>query len=250
MPASSSTSRRARPAANAAASSPDAEGGTPRVALDHAFEHPELLRQALTHRSYGIPNNERLEFVGDAVLNCVVGRALFERFPDMPEGDLSRMRAHLVNQDTLAQVARRIELGRAIRVGEGEMKSGGTGRASILADAMEAVFGAVFLDGGYDAARRVIDAVYADVLRDADPTTLGKDPKTRLQEWLQAKRLPVPEYAIVATSGEAHSQTFDVECRIPDLGIVARGSGTSRRAAEQDAAQQALGALPKGRRGD
>jgi ribonuclease-3 len=249
MPASSSTSRRAPPAASAAAPATDAEGGAPRVALDHAFERPELLRQALTHRSYGTPNNERLEFVGDAVLNCVVGRALYERFPDMPEGDLSRMRAHLVNQDTLAQVARRIDLGRAIRVGEGEMKSGGTGRASILADAMEAVFGAVFLDGGYEAACRVIDGVYADVLREADPTALGKDPKTRLQEWLQAKRLPVPEYAIVATSGEAHSQTFEVECRIPDLGIVAQGSGTSRRAAEQDAAQQALGALPKGRRG-
>ena len=249
MPASSSTSRRARRAGSGAAPAVDAEGGAPRVALDHAFEHPELLRQALTHRSYGTPNNERLEFVGDAVLNCVVGRALFERFPDMPEGDLSRMRAHLVNQETLAQVARRIDLGSAIRVGEGEMKSGGTDRASILADAMEAVFGAVFVDGGYDAARRVIDAVYAVVLSEADPTALGKDPKTRLQEWLQAKRLPVPEYAIVKTSGEAHSQTFAVECRIPDLGIVAQGFGTSRRAAEQEAAQQALRALPKGARG-
>jgi ribonuclease-3 len=248
MPASSSSSRRARPAARAPASAADARGGAPRVALDHAFERRELLQQALTHRSFGTPNNERLEFVGDAVLNCAVARALFERFPDMPEGDLSRMRAHLVNQETLAQVARRIDLGRAIRVGEGEVKSGGTDRASILADAMEAVFGAVFLDGGYEAARRAIDAVYADVLRDADPTTLGKDPKTRLQEWLQAKRLPVPEYAIVATSGEAHSQTFEVECRIPGLGIVAQGSGTSRRAAEQDAAQQALDALPEGGR--
>ncbi|MGE5170631.1 MAG: ribonuclease III [Rudaea sp.] len=249
MPASSSSSRRARRAASGAASAPGAEGGPPRVALDHAFARPELLRQALTHRSYGTPNNERLEFVGDAVLNCVVARALFERFPDMPEGDLSRMRAHLVNQETLAQVARRIDLGGAMRVGEGEMRSGGTDRASMLADAMEAVFGAVFIDGGYEAARRVIDGVYADVLREADPTALGKDPKTRLQEWLQAKRLPVPEYAIVGTSGEAHSQTFEIECRIPALGIVAQGSGTSRRVAEQDAAQQALGALPEGRHG-
>ncbi|MDQ2916167.1 MAG: ribonuclease III [Casimicrobiaceae bacterium] len=212
----------------------------PRIPLDHAFANPELLRQALTHRSYGAPNNERLEFVGDAVLNCVVARTLFERFPGIPEGDLSRARANLVNKDTLAQVARRLGLGGVIRLGEGEIRSGGTDRASILADAMEAVFGAVFLDGGFEAARGTIDAVYADLLRDADPTVLGKDPKTRLQEWLQSKRLPVPEYAIVATTGEAHAQRFAVECRIPDLGIVATGSGASRRAAEQDAALQAL----------
>jgi ribonuclease III len=222
----------------------------PHIALDHVFADAGLLRQALTHRSYGTPNNERLEFVGDAVLNCVVARALFDRFPDIPEGDLSRARAHLVNKDTLAQVARRLGLGNAIRVGEGEARSGGTGRASILADAMEAVFGAVFVDGGYDAARRTIDAVYADVLRDADPGVLGKDPKTRLQEWLQARRLPVPEYAIVATTGEAHAQRFAVECRIPELRIVAAGAGASRRVAEQDAAEHALDAvIEAGRRG-
>ena len=216
----------------------------PRIALDHAFADPELFRQALTHRSYGTPNNERLEFVGDAVLNCVVALALFERFPAIPEGDLSRARAHLVNRDTLARVARRVGLAGAIRLGEGEIKSGGTGRASILADAMEAVFGAVFLDGGFAAARRTIETAYAEVLRDADPSVLGKDPKTRLQEWLQGRRLPVPEYAIVATTGEAHAQRFTVECRIPELAIVASGSGASRRAAEQDAASHALeGAL-------
>jgi len=214
----------------------------PRIALDHAFADPELLRQALTHRSYGTPNNERLEFVGDAVLNCVVALALFARFPDVPEGDLSRSRAHLVNRDTLAQVARRVGLGGAIRLGEGELRSGGSARASILADAMEAVFGAVFLDGGYDAARRAIEAAYADLLRDADPSVLGKDPKTRLQEWLQGRRLAVPEYAIVATTGEAHAQRFTVECRIPELAIVASGSGASRRTAEQDAAARALAA--------
>ena len=214
----------------------------PRIALDHAFADPELLRQALTHRSYGTPNNERLEFVGDAVLNCVVALALFARFPDVPEGDLSRSRAHLVNRDTLAQVARRVGLGGAIRLGEGELRSGGSARASILADAMEAVFGAVFLDGGYDAARRAIEAAYADLLRDADPSVLGKDPKTRLQEWLQGRRLAVPEYAIVATTGEAHAQRFTVECRIPQLAIVASGSGASRRTAEQDAAARALAA--------
>ena len=218
----------------------------PRIALDHDFADPSLLDQALTHRSYGVPNNERLEFVGDGVLNCVVARTLFERFPGLPEGELSRTRAHLVNKDTLAQVARRLGLGGAIRLGEGEMRSGGADRASILSDAMEAVFGAVFIDGGYEAARRTIDAVYAGLLRDADPMTLGKDAKTRLQEWLQARRMPVPEYAIVATTGEAHAQRFEVECRIPGLRVVATGAGASRRAAEQDAAQRALAAVRAG----
>jgi ribonuclease III len=220
--------------------------GASRIAIDHAFADPGLLRQALTHRSYGVPHNERLEFVGDAILNCVVALALYERFPALPEGDLSRVRAHLVNRDTLAQVARRLGLGGDIRLGEGEARSGGADRPSILADAMEAVFGAVFLDAGFDAARRTIDAVYADLLRDADPSTLGKDPKTRLQEWLQAHRLPVPEYAVAAVTGEAHAQRFTVECRIPEMAIVATGSGGSRRAAEQDAALQALGAVRTG----
>ena len=214
-----------------------------RIPIDHAFTDPSLLQQALTHRSYGVPHNERLEFVGDAILNCVVALSLFERFPARPEGDLSRVRAHLVNRETLAQVARRLGLGGEIRLGEGEARSGGADRPSILADAMEAVFGAVFLDAGFAAARRTIDAVYADLLRDADPATLGKDPKPRLQEWLQAQRLPVPEYAIVATTGEAHAQRFAVECRIPELAIVATGGGGSRRAAEQDAAVQALAAV-------
>ncbi|HSC99308.1 MAG TPA: ribonuclease III, partial [Casimicrobiaceae bacterium] len=176
---------------------PDRSTEPAPIAIDHAFSDPSLLRQALTHRSFGVPHNERLEFVGDAVLNCVVALTLYERFPALPEGDLSRARAHLVNRDTLSEVARRLGLGAAIRLGEGELRSGGARRPSILADAMEAVFGAVFVDGGYDAARRVIDGVYAALLSEADPTTLGKDAKTRLQEWLQAKRLPVPEYAIV-----------------------------------------------------
>jgi len=249
MPASSSSSKRARRAASEPPVSLDAAGAPPGIALDHAFTSPALLRQALTHRSYGASHNERLEFIGDAVLNCVVALALFERFPNVPEGDLSRARAHLVNKDTLAQVARRLQLGDAIRLGEGEMKSGGAERASILADAMEAVFGAVFVDAGFDAARRTIDAAYSDVLRDADPTVLGKDPKTRLQEWLQARRLSVPDYAIVATTGEAHAQRFAVECRIPQLGIVETGFGGSRRVAEQDAALAALDAAAKAGRG-
>lgn len=214
-----------------------------RIAIDHAFSDSTLLRQALTHRSYGVPHNERLEFIGDAVLNCVIALALYERYPTLAEGDLSRVRAHLVNKETLAEVARRLNLGASLRLGEGEVRSGGAARASILADAMEAVFGAVFIDAGFEKARRTIDAAYADVLRDADPETLGKDPKTRLQELLQGKRLPVPEYAIVATVGDAHAQRFSVECRIPDLAIVASGVGSSRRAAEQDAATAALAAV-------
>jgi ribonuclease-3 len=209
------------------------------LGLGYSFRRPELLRQALTHRSFGTPHYERMEFIGDAVLNCVVGAALYERFPALPEGDLSRMRAGLVNGDTLARVARQLGLGPMIRLGDGELKSGGAARASILADALEAVFGAVFLDGGYEAAREVIVKCYADVLRDADPTALRKDPKTRLQEWLQARRWPVPEYVVTTTSGDAHEQQFSVECRIPGLAVVAVGEGGSRRAAEQAAAEAA-----------
>ena len=224
------------------AHNPDRSTEPAPIAIDHAFSDPSLLRQALTHRSFGVPHNERLEFVGDAVLNCVVALTLYERFPALPEGDLSRARARLVNRDTLSEVARRLGLGAAIRLGEGELRSGGARRPSILADAMEAVFGAVFLDAGFEAARTTIDAVYADILRDADPSMLGKDPKTLLQEWLQSRRLAVPEYVIIATTGEAHAQQFVVECRIAGLSIVAAGTGASRRAAEQDAAAKALAA--------
>ena len=209
------------------------------VRLGHAFGRPELLAQALTHRSHGARHNERLEFVGDAVLNCVVALALYERFPGTDEGDLSRARASLVNGETLARIARRLELGDDVRLGEGGLKSGGAKRGSILADALEAVFGAVFVDAGFEAARRVIIAAYGEELANANPTTLHKDPKTRLQEWLQARRLPVPEYAVVGVHGEAHAQQFAVECRIPSLGISAGGAGSSRRAAEQDAASRA-----------
>ena len=207
--------------------------------LRYDFRQPALLRQALTHRSFGVPHNERLEFIGDAVLNCVVALALYERFPQLPEGELSRARASLVNRDALAHLARRLDLGAEIRLGEGEQKNGGADRSSIIADALEAVIGAVFIDGGFPAARAAVDEVFAEVLRDADPALLGKDPKTRLQEWLQARKLPVPDYVVTATSGEAHAQQFDVDCRIDALALVTRGRGTSRRAAEQDAAAQA-----------
>ena len=211
-----------------------------RQRLGYAFRRPELLNQALTHRSFGATHNERLEFVGDAVLNCAVALTLFERFPAIDEGVLSRVRANLVNRDTLADVARSLDLGAQIRLGEGEQRSGGPERPSILADALEALYGAVFIDGGFDAARQVIDRTFAGVLLDADPVLLGKDPKTRLQEWLQGRRLPVPDYHIVEVTGEAHAQHFTVACNIPSLGLSVEGVGASRRAAEQAAAAAAL----------
>jgi ribonuclease-3 len=220
-----------------------------RARLGYAFRDPDLLRAALTHRSYGASHNERLEFVGDAVLNCVVAAALYHRFASLSEGDLSRTRAGLVNQETLARVARGIGLGEEIKLGEGELKSGGSDRSSILADALEAVFGAVLVDGGYDAARVVIEKCYGDVLARADPAALGKDAKTRLQEWLQARRMAVPEYEVTSTSGEAHAQVFEVACRIPALGIVADGRGSNRRGAEQAAAEAALAQIEAGDRG-
>lgn len=211
--------------------------------VGHAFAQPALLAQALTHRSYGARHNERLEFVGDAVLNCVVARALYDRHAELPEGHLTRMRAALVNRDTLAELARRLDLGREVLLGEGELRSGGPERASILADALEALFGAVYVDAGYDAARAAIERVYDGLLRDADPLTLGKDAKTRLQEWLQGRRLAVPTYTVVAVAGEQHAQTFTAECAIPALGVATRGVGASRRIAEQEAAEAAYAAV-------
>jgi ribonuclease-3 len=214
-----------------------------RKGLGHEFRRPELLAQALTHRSFGAAHNERLEFIGDAVLNCAIAAALYDRYPQMDEGELSRMRANLVNRDTLAGLAREQSLGAAIRLGEGEVKSGGATRPSILGDAFEAVIGAVFLDAGFDAARDTIVRVYAALIAQIDPDAPGKDPKTRLQELLQARRIAVPDYGVVSVAGEAHAQTFTVECRIAALGIATRGDGSSRRAAEQAAAVEACAAL-------
>jgi len=210
-----------------------------RDRLGHAFRRPELLNQALTHRSFGADNNERLEFVGDAVLNCAIAAILYRRFPHIPEGELSRVRASLVNGETLARLGALLDLGSAIRLGEGEQRSGGAARPSILADTLEALFGAIFLDAGFDAACGVVESVYATDLDKLDPAALSKDPKTRLQEWLQARKIAVPDYSVTAVTGEAHAQTFTVECRIPALGIAAIGTGTSRRAAEQAAATAA-----------
>lgn len=207
--------------------------------LGHEFKQAALLTQALTHRSHGTPNNERLEFLGDGVLNCVVAHLLYQRFPKLPEGDLSRMRAHLVREATLSEIAAGLSLGEYMRLGDGEMKSGGWRRPSMLADTLEALFGAIFLDGGFAAAQAVIEKLYAPLLDGLDPKALGKDPKTFLQEYLQGRKLALPEYVLLATEGEAHCQSFRVECRIPALKVRAQGSGTSRRAAEQQAAQAA-----------
>jgi ribonuclease-3 len=212
----------------------------------HRFEDRALLLRALTHRSHGPAHNERLEFLGDSVLNCAVAFELYCRFPDLPEGELSRLRAHLVNQETLAATARGLDLGSVLLLGEGELRSGGAERPSILADALEAVVGAVFLDGGYQAALEVVQGMLADVLMTLDPATSGKDPKTTLQEHLQAHRIGLPQYAVVATRGVAHKQAFEVECVIPELGIRTLGEGSSRRSAEQCAARLAYERATRG----
>ncbi|GMV02577.1 MAG: ribonuclease III [Burkholderiaceae bacterium] len=210
--------------------------------LGHRFADASLLRQALTHRSHGQPNNERLEFLGDSVLNCVVAAMLYRHFGRIDEGDLSRLRANLVKQQSLYEIAQRLGLSQYLLLGEGELKSGGFRRPSILGDTLEALVGAVFLDAGFEAAQSVIVALYRPVLGTVDPRTLGKDAKTLLQEYLQGKKLPLPVYAVVATHGAAHSQMFEVECAIPKLKIQVLGSGASRRAAEQAAARRALDA--------
>lgn len=216
-----------------------------QVALGYRFSNPGLLAQALTHRSFGTPHNERLEFIGDSVLNCVVARALFDRFPELDEGTLSRLRAGLVKQDALHAHALSLSLGDLLRLGEGELRSGGHRRPSILADALEAVFGAIFLDAGFDAASGVIDRLYAESIAAIDPRTAGKDPKTALQEWLQARRHPLPNYEMAQVRGEAHAQEFEVSCRIPALMLETKGRGASRRAAEQQAARAALDRIEK-----
>lgn len=210
------------------------------MALGHEFRDPSLLRQALTHRSHGRPNNERLEFVGDAVLNCAIAQALYQRLPDAPEGDLSRLRANLVNQGALAALARELGLGDRLDLGEGELRSGGADRPSILADALEAVIGAVFLDAGYVAAADCVGRTFAAAFAATASVDAGKDPKTALQELLQGRRLGLPEYRVMRVQGEAHRQEFEVECRVTSLGVVTEGRGSSRRHAEQNAARVAL----------
>lgn len=214
--------------------------------LGHRFERPELLRRALTHRSYSADNNERLEFLGDSVLNCLIAEDLYKRFPKLLEGELSRLRANLVNQQTLFEIAQGLHLGEHVLLGEGEMKSGGFRRPSILADTLEALLAAVFLDSGFDRTREVVGALYEPLLCDLDPATLIKDPKTVLQEYLQARRIALPQYSVRAIRGEAHEQHFEVECAITDLNIQANGEGMSRRSAEQNAARLAYQLAARG----
>lgn len=211
--------------------------------LGHDWQDHRLLAQALTHRSFGADNYERLEFLGDGVLNCVIGLMLYQRFPDLPEGRLSRLRANLVNQESLHAIAGELDLGRYLRLGEGELKSGGASRPSILADTLESLFGATLLDAGFDTVQAMIERLFRDRIAAINPTVQGKDAKTRLQEWLQSRHHGLPRYTLSDTTGQAHAQTFHVECHIPALKLTSVGSGGNRKTAEQVAALAALAQL-------
>lgn len=209
-----------------------------RAALGYNFRRPEWLEEALTHRSASAHNNERLEFLGDALLNLVVAEVLYHRHPKASEGELSRLRASLVKGETLAKLARELKLGENLRLGPGELKSGGARRESILSDALEAVIGAVYLDGGLAACRDLILTLYRENLEGLASASELKDPKTRLQEYLQAYQQPLPVYSVLEIRGEPHAQSFTVECAVAELRAVATGS--SRRKAEQEAARLLL----------
>ncbi len=205
----------------------------------YVFRQPSLLKLALTHRSYSAQHNERLEFLGDSLLNCVVASLLYQHFTSKPEGTLSRLRSTLVCQDTLHEIASRLDIGSYLLLGEGEIKSGGRQRPSILADALESIFGAIFQDSGFDSCYQVISRLFQPLIAGMDPLSAGKDAKTLLQEYLQGRRLPLPEYHLVSTSGQAHAQIFHVDCLIPALAVKSHGTGNSRRVAEQAAARMA-----------
>lgn len=208
--------------------------------LHHRFSDPRLLARALTHRSFSAEHNERLEFLGDSVLNLAVSALLYERLTTLPEGDLTKVRATLVKQEPLHQLAIEVGLPDALRLGEGEIRTGGRRRPSILADALEAVIGAVYLDGGYQTAEAVVRGLFEKLEINPRMAASAKDPKTELQEWLQGRRMKLPVYRVAATLGAAHKQTFEVACEVPELAIVQRGIGASRRAAEQAAAAAVL----------
>jgi ribonuclease-3 len=214
----------------------------------HVFLDPNLCRAALTHRSAGSRHNERLEFLGDSILNCAVARLLFEAFPLADEGALSRQRAALVNSETLAQIAAELGVGDHLLLGAGELKSGGFRRASILADALEALLGAIFLDSGFEAAAAAVRRILGPRLSGLSAVSELKDPKTRLQEALQARGLPLPVYTLRAVEGEPHAQFFSVDCEVAALGLASGGEGASRRRAEQTAADRLLAQLPAGMR--
>lgn len=213
--------------------------------LQHQFTKPALLSQALTHRSFSSDHYERLEFLGDSVLNLAVSDLLYQRLKALPEGDLSRIRANLVRQETLHQLALDLGLAALLRLGEGELRSGGQKRPSILADTLEAVIGAVYLDAGYAAAQQLVQRLYQAIEINPAMQAMGKDAKTELQEWLQGRKMKLPAYKVVATLGAAHKQTFDVECEIIELNLAERGIGGSRRAGEQAAAAAMLQTLSK-----
>ncbi|HSR01888.1 MAG TPA: ribonuclease III [Methylophilaceae bacterium] len=213
--------------------------------LGYRFKKQDLLKQALTHRSYGSHNNERLEFLGDGVLNFIVAEQLFQRFPRLSEGDLSRLRAQLVKEATLFEIATCFNLGELLNLGEGELKSAGWRRPSILSDALEAVIGATYLDGGFPSAQKMVLELYADKLDDIDPKVIDKDAKSKLQEYLQSKKVDLPHYSVDSIEGEAHEQIFSVMCVIEKLNIKTKGEGTSRRIAEQQAAKVALNQILK-----
>ena len=208
--------------------------------LGHVFSNPRLLERAVTHRSFSVDHNERLEFLGDSVLNLAVSSLLFEKLNQLPEGDLSRVRANLVKQDTLFQIAQGLGVAACLRLGDGEKRSGGHKRPSILADALEALIGAVYLDAGFDPAAALVRRLYGAIELNAQMSAMGKDAKTELQEWLQARKMKLPVYRVVATLGEAHKQTFDVECTVSETGHTERGIGASRRAGEQASAAAML----------
>ena len=214
-----------------------------QVRLGYAFRQQGLLQQAVTHRSFSSDHNERLEFLGDSVLNLSVANLLYVQLASLPEGDLSRVRANLVKQDTLHQLAKTLDLPAVMRLGEGEKRSGGQNRPSILADALEAIIGAVYLDGGYKDAQDLVERLFAKVDIKPDMQAVGKDPKTELQEWLQGRKLALPKYTVVGTSGAAHRQQFEVSCEVTELRQTQQGSGASRRAAEQAAAAAMLQTL-------
>ncbi len=208
--------------------------------LQHEFSNTSLLTQALTHRSFSADHYERLEFLGDSVLNLAVSDLLYARLASLPEGDLSRVRANLVKQETLHQLAVGLGLPDVMRLGEGEVRSGGQKRPSILADTLEALIGAVYLDGGFAVAQALVHRLFEAVEINPTMDAIGKDPKTELQEWLQGRKMKLPLYKVVATIGAAHKQSFDVECEIPELRLTERGIGGSRRSGEQAAASAML----------
>ena len=211
--------------------------------LGHRFGQSRLLTRALTHRSGSLEHNERLEFLGDAVLSLAVSSLLYERFSGSDEGDLTRIRAHLVREDSLHRLALHLGLPEVLRLSDGEVRSGGAQRPSTLADAVEALIGAVYLDGGFGPALEVVRGLLGDVIGSTEVESWTKDPKTELQEWLQARRIAVPAYRITATRGQAHAQTFEVECAVAALGLAESGEGRSRRAAEQEAARRMIDTL-------